>query len=162
MPTTASAPSTLPDGCAPTRSATPTNPIAIPTSLRPVTRTSRKKRNATAALKIGTPPWMIEASPESILVSPQVRSQNGIAVLTRATTASQPAFARSSARVSRVPTANGTISASVTAASPSRPMISVAGDSCLSATLMNMNEAPQISASESSMTWFERLTFPST
>ena len=38
---------------------------------------------------------MIDASPESIRVSPHESSQKGIAVLTSATTISQPAFARS-------------------------------------------------------------------
>ena len=89
MPTTASAPSIFPSGCAPTSSATPTKPIAIPTSRDPVTRTSRKNTNASSALKIGTDAWMIDASPESMRVSPHERSQNGIAVLTSATTTSQ-------------------------------------------------------------------------
>ena len=79
MPTTASAPSTFPCGCAPTSSATPTKPIATPTSRSPVTRTSRKKPNAITALKIGTDAWMIDARPESIRVSPHESSQNGIA-----------------------------------------------------------------------------------
>ena len=59
------------------------------------------------ALKIGTDAWMIDASPESIRVSPHESSQNGIAVFTSATTTSQPAFARSWRSVSRVPTTNG-------------------------------------------------------
>ena len=40
-------------------------------------------------MKIGTAPWMIEASPESMRVSPQERSQNGSAVFTSPTTTSQ-------------------------------------------------------------------------
>src|SRR5919204_338182 len=137
IPTTASAPSTLPSGCAPTSSATPTKPTATPTSREPVTRTSWKATNAISALKIGTAAWMIDASPESIRVSPHERSQKGIAVLTSATTASQAALARSCRSVSRVPTAAGAISASVSAASPRRPTISVAGSSSRTATLMN-------------------------
>ena len=64
-----------------------------------MTRTSRKKPNAITALKIGTAAWMIDASPESMRVSPHERSQNGIAVFTSATTTSQRQFARSSASV---------------------------------------------------------------
>src|SRR5205814_5400240 len=51
--------------------------------------------------------------------------------------------------------------ASVSAASPSRPMIRVAGASCRSATLMNMNDAPQMSASATSMPRFLCLKEPS-
>ena len=90
---------------------------------------------------------MIEASPESIRVSPQESSQNGIAVFTSATTTSQNQLARSCRPVSPVPTTNGTSSPSVIAASPSRPTISVAGVSSRTATLMNRNDEPQISAS---------------
>ena len=118
----------------------------------PVTRTSRKATNAISALKIGTDAWMIDASPESIRVSPQERSQKGIAVFTSATTISQPAFSRSCRSVLRVPTAKGTSSARVSAAKPSRPTISVAGVSSRTAILMNMNEAPQIAASARSIT----------
>ena len=60
-----------------------------PASREPVTRCSRKKPKAIAATKIGTAPWMIDASPESIRVSPHESSQNGTAVLTSATTTSQ-------------------------------------------------------------------------
>ena len=98
-------------------------------------------------MKIGTAAWMIEARPESIRVSPQESSQNGIAVFTSATTTSQTQLARSWRTVSPVPTTNGTSSPSVIAASPSRPTISVAGVSSRTATLMNRNDEPQISAS---------------
>src|SRR5438132_1338350 len=103
MPTTATAPSTFPCGCAPTSSATPTNPMPTPTRRRPVTRTSRKNPNATTALKIGTEPWMIEARPESILVSPHESSQNGTAMLTRPTRTSQPALSRIAVTVAGPP-----------------------------------------------------------
>ena len=93
-------------------------------------------------------------------VSPHDRSQNGIAVLTSATTTSQRQLARIWTEASRVPTVNGTTSASVIAASPSRPRISVDGASSRSATLMNMNEAPQMSASATSMARFRCLTSP--
>ena len=124
----------------------------------PVTRTSRNATKAISALKIGTEAWMIEASPESIRVSPHESSQNGIAVFTSATAISQPAFSRSCRSVSRVPTATGTSSASVSAARPRRPVINVAGVSSRTATLMNRNDAPQIAASANSMTRFRRLT----
>ena len=101
---------------------------------------------------------MIDASPESIRVSPQESSQNGIAVLTSATTRSNAQLWRSCRSASRVPTAKGTRSASVSAARPRRPVISVAGESSRTATLMNKKEAPQIAASASSMTRFRRLT----
>src|SRR6266542_541601 len=158
MPTTASAPSTLPSGCAPTSSATPPKPTTTPSSRRPVTRTSWKKPNATRATKIGTAAWRIDARPESIRVSPHESSQKGIAVLRSATTTSRPAFARSSAAVSRAPTASGATNASVTAASPRRPTISVDGASSRTATLMNRNDAPQTSASASSITRYRRPT----
>ncbi len=92
-----------------------------------MTRNSWKKPNAIAALKSGTDAWMIDASPESILVSPQERSQNGNAVFTSATTTSQAQCARSSRSVSRPPTETSATTRSVSAAVPSRPMISVAG-----------------------------------
>ena len=94
---------------------------------------------------------MIDASPESIRVSPHESSQNGIAVFTSATTTSQAAFARSWRNVSRLPTTKGTSSPSVIAARPSRPTISVAGESSRTATLMKRNDAPQSAASPSSM-----------
>ncbi len=119
-----------------------------------MTRTSRKATNAITALKIGTEAWMIEASPESIRVSPHESSQNGIAVFTSATTSSQTQFSRSCRSVSRVPTAKGTSRPRVTAASPSRPTISVAGVSSRTAILMNMNDAPQIPARARSITRF--------
>src|SRR5579864_3594319 len=53
---------------------------------------------------------------------------------------------------------NGASSASVSAASPSRPMISVAGVSSRTETLMNMKEAPQSSESPSSITRWRRFT----
>ena len=46
--------------------------------------------------------------------------------------------------------------ASVSAARPSRPMISVAGVSSRTATLMNMKDAPQIRASPISMARWRR------
>jgi hypothetical protein len=141
----------LPFGCAPTRSATPTKPSPTPRSRAPVTLTSRKKPNATTALKIGTDPWMIDASPESMRVSPHERSQNGTAMLTSATTTSQPAFCRISASVLRPPTMNGTIAASVSAPSPTLPMISVAGSSSRTATLMKRKLAPQRNATVASI-----------
>src|SRR5438552_622056 len=70
---------------------------------------------------------------------------------------SQPAWARRAATASRVPVVKGMMAASVTAARPTRPMISVAGAICRSATLMNMKDAPQISASVTSMTRCRRL-----
>src|SRR5205814_10645307 len=130
----------------------PTNPIATPASREPVTRTSWKATNAISALKIGTAAWMIDASPESIRVSPHDRSQNGIVVFTSATTTSQRQCSRSWRRVSPVLTTKGATRASVTAARPSRPRISVAGVSSRTATLMNRNDAPQIRASAISIT----------
>jgi hypothetical protein len=121
--------------------------MATPSSGTPVTRTSRKAMKAISALKMGTDAWMIDARPESIRVSPHERSQNGIAVFTSATTTSHHQFARSCRVVSPVPTTNGTSSARVNAARPSRPVISVAGVSSRTATLMNRNDAPQSSAS---------------
>jgi len=102
-------------------------------------------------LKIGTDAWMIDARPESIRVSPQESSQKGTAVLSRPTSASAGQCARSSVMVSRTPIRTGTTTPRVSAASPSRPRISVAGSSCRTATLMNMNELPQIRASRISM-----------
>ena len=78
-------------------------------------------------------------------------------MFTSATVTSHPAFARRAATATRVPVANGTMAASVTAASPSRPRISVAGASWRSATLMNMKDAPQMSASAMSIARFPRL-----
>ena len=78
-----------------------------------MTRSSWKKPNASSALKIGTDAWMIEASPESIRVSPHESSQNGTAVLRRPTTTSGRQCARSSASVARPPTSAGTTTASV-------------------------------------------------
>src|SRR4051812_33453352 len=101
---------------------------------------------------------MIDASPESMRVSPHERSQNASAVLTSATTTSQPAFARSCCSVSRVPTTKGASAASVSPASPRRPMISVAGVSSRTATLMNMKDAPQRSASARSIARCLRFT----
>ena len=97
----------MPCGWAPTSSATPTKPTATPSKRTPVTRTSRKATKAITALKIGTDAWMIDASPESIRVSPHESSQNGIAVLMSATTTSQAAFARSWRSVSRAPDDEG-------------------------------------------------------
>src|SRR5262245_32484436 len=151
MPTTASAPSAFASGCAPTRSATPANPTAIPASICRVTRCSWKKANASTALKIGTDAWMIDARPESIRVSPQERSQNGTAVLSSPTTVSHRQWARSWLSVVPAPTARGTTIARVSAASASRPRMSVAGSSSRSAILMNMNELPQMRASTTSM-----------
>src|SRR5207248_8596023 len=79
-------------------------------------------------------------------------------VLISATTTSQPAFSRSSRIVSRF---QGTRIASVTAASPIRPRMSVAGDSSRTATLMNMKDEPQIRARARSIARFRReLTSP--
>ena len=103
---------------------------------------------------------MIEARPESMRVSPHDSSQNGMAVLTSATTTSQRQLARIWTAASRVPTVKGTTRASVIAASPSRPRMSVEGASSRSATLMNMNEAPQMSASATSMTRFRWRILP--
>ena len=94
---------------------------------------------------------MIEASPESMRVSPQESSQNGTAVFSRPTTTSQRQCARTSATVSRAPTRAGTTTASTSAARPIRPRISVAGWRSRTATLMNMNELPQIRASSTSI-----------
>src|SRR5438067_837882 len=65
MATTASAASSFPCGCAPTSSATPTNPMPRPTSRRPRTRSSRKKAKASSALEIGNAPWISDGSPEA-------------------------------------------------------------------------------------------------
>ena len=122
-----------------------------------MTRWFGKKPSAITAPKIGTAPWMIAARPESIRVSPQESSQNGSAVLSRPTTTSSGAKRRSSASVRRAPTSRGTTSASVSAPSPMRPAISVAGSSSRTATLMNMNDAPQIRASAASMSAWVRV-----
>ena len=98
-------------------------------------------------MKIGTDAWRIDARPESILVSPHERSQNGTAVFRRPTTTSGRQCARRSAPTARPPTSAATTTASVSAASQSRPRISVDGATSRSATLMNMNELPQIKAS---------------
>ena len=89
---------------------------------------------------------MIAASPESIRVSPQARSQNGTAEFTSPTTTSQPAAARSSASVRRgAEPAASAIAASSERAEPRRPRISVAGvELAGTAILMNMKDAPQI------------------
>ena len=63
----------------------------------------RTREGENSALKIGTAPWMIEARPESMRVSPQLRSQNGTAVFTIPTTTSQPHLARISSSVRRGP-----------------------------------------------------------
>ena len=78
-------------------------------------------------MKIGTDAWMIDASPESIRVSPQESSQNGTAVFSSPTTTSHGQCARSSASVTVAPSTSGTTSPSVSAATPSRPSTSVAG-----------------------------------
>ena len=98
-------------------------------------------------MKIGTAPWMIDASPESSRFSPHERSQNGSAVFTSPTTKSQRQAPRSSASVSRAPSRQTATAASTTAAEPMRPRISVDGASCRSAILMSMNDAPQMRAS---------------
>ena len=90
---------------------------------------------------------MIDASPESILVSPHERSQNGTAVFRRPMTTSGRQCARRSAATERPSVSSGTTTASVSAASQSRPRMSVDGSTWRSATLMNMNELPQIKAS---------------
>ena len=144
MPTTASAPRIFPSGCAPTSSATPTNPTATPTSRAPVTRCSWKIANASTATKIGTDAWMIDASPESSRVSPHESSQNGIAVLISPMTTSHGQCARNSAADTRPPSVTATKTTSAIAASPTRPSTSVAGDMSRTATLMNMNELPQM------------------
>ncbi len=108
-------------------------------------------------MKIGTAPWMIEASPESIRFSPQERSQNGTAVFTRPTTTSQRHAPRISASVSRGPSRRAAIAASSRAAEPRRPRISVDGASCRSAILISMNDAPQMNASSVSMTIGRRI-----
>jgi len=102
-------------------------------------------------LKIGTDAWMIEARPESIRVSPHESNQNGTAVFNIPTTARPRQCARSSVIVVRAPSASGTTHARASAARPSRPRISVAGSSSRTATLMNMNELPQIRASAINM-----------
>ena len=94
---------------------------------------------------------MIEASPESMRVSPHERSQNGTAVFSSPTTTSQCQCARTSATVSLTPTSAGTTTTSTSAARPIRPRINVAGESSRTATLMNMNELPQIRASSTSI-----------
>ena len=108
-------------------------------------------------MKIGTAPWMIDASPESSRVSPQERSQNGTAVFTSPTTTSQCHLRRISASVARGPRRTIAIAASSSAAEPSRPRISVAGVSSRSAILISMNDAPQMSASTVSMTIGRRI-----
>ncbi len=123
----------------------------------PPTRSSRKNANASRALKIGTAPWMIDASPESIRVSPQDRSQKGTAVFTIPTTTSQNQARRISASVSRGPRRTKAIAASSSAAEPTRPRIRVAGVSSRSAILISMNDAPQMSASSARMTTGRRI-----
>ena len=93
-----------------------------------MTRISWKKPNAIAALKIGTDAWMIDASPESIRVSPQESSQNGTAVLTSADDGEPaPVRAQLAERLAPPTEPSATTSRASSAAVPSRPMISVAG-----------------------------------
>ena len=122
-----------------------------------MTRASRKNANASSALKIGTAPWMIDASPESIRVSPQERSQNGTAVFTSPTTTSQPQRSRSSASVLPGPSWTSAIAASSRVAEPRRARTSVAGVSCRSAILISMKDAPQMNASSVRMTIGRRI-----
>ena len=103
---------------------------ATPTSRIPVTRLGGRSANAISAVKIGTAAWMIEARPESIRVSPHESSQNGIAVFTSATTTSQRRVCpQLRERLPAEPITSGATIASVSAASPSRPTISVDGSS---------------------------------
>ena len=122
-----------------------------------MTRSSRKKAKASSALKIGTAPWMIDARPESIRVSPQERSQKGTAVFTIPITTSHCHLRRISASVVRGPRRTSAIAASSRAAVPRRPRISVAGVSSRSAILISMNDAPQMSASSVRMTIGRRI-----
>ena len=97
---------------------------------------------------------MIAASPESSRVSPQERNQKGIAVLNRPTTISLRQLRRSDARMD----GRRTSGASVSAPSPTRPQIRVAGASSRTPTLMNMNEEPQIADSTRSIRRWRLLT----
>ena len=108
-------------------------------------------------MKIGTVPWMIDARPESIRVSPQERSQNGSAVFTSPITTSHCHLARISASVARGPRRTIAITARRIAAVPRRPRIRVAGVSSRSAILISMNDAPQMSASTVRMTIGRRI-----
>src|SRR5262249_27805737 len=156
--TTARAPSTLPLGTAPTSKATPPKPTSTPSSRSPDTRSARTKKKASSAVKSGAQACRSAASPESIRVSPQARSQKGTTELNSATNRN----GQKRPRICVVAVLSGiralTMTSSVSAASTSRPATSVAGSSSRTPTLMNMNDDPQIAESASSMMTWRRVT----
>ncbi len=133
-------------GWAPASTATPTSPSTIPTIRRPVARSLWANQIASSATQIGTVALAIAATPESMCCWPQAISVNGRALLMIPS-----AKARHPARRSRPSMPRAAMSETrTTEATSSLPAISVVGSRSSSAISMNMNEAPQTAASESS------------
>ena len=109
-------------------------------------------------MKSGAHAWSSAASPESILVSPQARNQNGTTVLRSATIVNAPSLALTTPHAVRSGVRAPMMRASVSTASTSRPATSVDGSSSRTATLMNMNEEPQIAERAPSIRSCRRLT----
>ena len=134
-------------GWAPASTATPTSPSTIPTIRRPVARSLCANQIASSATQIGTVAFAIAATPESMCCWPQAISVNGTRAVDDPEREGAPpgppqppehAPARPSGRSSTIE------------AISSRPAISVVGSRSSSAISMNMNEAPQTAARESS------------
>ena len=122
----------------------------------PLTR-SCVKRTAIRTVNIGAAACRIAARLESILVSAQEKQRNGIAVLIRPTRTIGNQFARAWRTTVRPPARASATGTRTTAPSPTRKNTSAAGLNCRSATLMNMNDAPQISERAAIMTASRRL-----
>ena len=112
----------------------------------PVARSLWASQIASSATQIGTVAFAIAATPESMCSCPHAISVNGTALLMMPS-----ANARHPARRRRPTVPRAAIRPTSTSdATTTRPAISVVGARSSSAISMNMNEAPQIAASESS------------
>ena len=109
-------------------------------------------------MKSGVDAWRTAARPESSRSSPHASSQKGIDALKSARTTSGRAKRRSSVKSRRHPIMKGTAGRSVSVATNTRPKTTTPGSSSRTATLMNMNDEPQIAASASSMVRWRRPT----
>src|SRR3954467_6885431 len=148
---TASAETMSPLGCAPTRRSTPRKPTNTPTSFAPVTRWLRVNQYANNAVKSGIDACSTAARPESSRFSLHASSQNGTAALKIPSRSSGLAYWRSPDHVSRHPSRKGTAGISASVPVRTRPKTTSPGVTSPTATLMNMNDDPQIAARASSI-----------
>src|SRR5580765_3476654 len=147
-----------PCGCAPIRKTTPRKPTTTPISRAPPMRSLRLKPKASSAVKSGVEAWRTAARPESSRSSPHASSQKGIDALNSASTTSGRAKRRNSVKSRRHPIMKGTAGRSVSVPTNTRPKTTTPGSSSRTATLMNMNDEPQIAARATSMVRWRRPT----